>query len=659
MWWTVVRVGILAIGLVLMSAPPTSAKRPPKPPACPGGRFPLSGDALVPGGSVPDAISIDDTQVSIESGCPTATARRKLTRTQTVLHVRWSQCGSLVGPASLVVKLDAATCESLVGRFRARKAKIRRPLTASVEEPADAYGRASAPLPDNAMLVSQGDFDALRQRPDFRSLGKKTTADDKAALDALDAANTQTVTDFLGVNPQLADQYLGGTDPANPNVAPADLDDFAFTFTDDMGAPQTVITHGPHWRMAILADALRTYPTHPNQLRLYDEIYDGLANIDPALQGQYPTPDAASQYALADLVALNASLVSQTDVYLPLVPPAGGLPPPGHPASCAAEEGSGDGTDRSGTGSCLVHKANGVYLNKPWPLKFFATCTKAQGARGTCWDFATTGATELWVAKKYARWVNLSEQHMNFLYKHIWYPSWFGDNGWPPDAMFKIIDTGYTYPFEADWDYNQSLSRSIDTTVPTYHNSCVGYVGAESAFCSDTNHQGEVFCADFGLFRLCAAIGPTVGSSGFAPTVYSELWNGSNPSFSLGLIFWAVGIFQKPVILSIGVPASFGPDANGYVHYVGPHCPVTTSNGMSVCHPASGCECDGGGHSVLVTGLIDNTQLPAGAPAGSGGGYLIVKNSWGNCYGDAGYAYLPYDWVKAYSFGAEVVGDIN
>jgi C1A family cysteine protease len=78
-----------------------------------------------------------------------------------------------------------------------------------------------------------------------------------------------------------------------------------------------------------------------------------------------------------------------------------------------------------------------------------------------------------------------------------------------------------------------------------------------------------------------------------------------------------------------------------------------------VCTPAPGCECDRGGHAVLVNGLVDNTQLPAGAPPGSGGGYLIIKNSWSNCYGDAGYAYLPYDWVKAYALAVEVVGDIN
>ena len=144
------------------------------------------------------------------------------------------------------------------------------------------------------------------------------------------------------------------------------------------------------------------------------------------------------------------------------------------------------------------------------------------------------------------------------------------------------------------------------------------------------------------------------------PTAYSEVWNSANPTLSLGTIFWAVGIFRKPVIYSFAVAPSFYPDANGYVRYNGPHCPVTTgSDGKPVCTTAPGCECDIGGHAVLITGLIDNEDLPAGAPAGSGGGYVIIKNSWGNCYGDAGYAYLPYDWVKAYGMSAMVLGDVN
>lgn len=42
-----------------------------------------------------------------------------------------------------------------------------------------------------------------------------------------------------------------------------------------------------------------------------------------------------------------------------------------------------------------------------------------------------------------------------------------------------------------------------------------------------------------------------------------------------------------------------------------------------------------GGHAVFVVGYQDDVTWP-------GGGYLIVKNSWGSDWGDKGYFYMPY-----------------
>jgi C1A family cysteine protease len=46
-----------------------------------------------------------------------------------------------------------------------------------------------------------------------------------------------------------------------------------------------------------------------------------------------------------------------------------------------------------------------------------------------------------------------------------------------------------------------------------------------------------------------------------------------------------------------------------------------------------------GGHALFCCGYKDDPQY-------DGGGYLIVKNSWGTGFGDKGYVYLPYAYVQ-------------
>lgn len=45
-----------------------------------------------------------------------------------------------------------------------------------------------------------------------------------------------------------------------------------------------------------------------------------------------------------------------------------------------------------------------------------------------------------------------------------------------------------------------------------------------------------------------------------------------------------------------------------------------------------------GGHGVFIVGYQDN-------PLWSGGGYFIIKNSWGTWWGDKGFFYMPYSYL--------------
>ena len=49
-----------------------------------------------------------------------------------------------------------------------------------------------------------------------------------------------------------------------------------------------------------------------------------------------------------------------------------------------------------------------------------------------------------------------------------------------------------------------------------------------------------------------------------------------------------------------------------------------------------------GGHAVLAVGYDDDIRCPNQEERGA----LIIRNSWGSAWGDMGYGYLPYDYVR-------------
>lgn len=54
-----------------------------------------------------------------------------------------------------------------------------------------------------------------------------------------------------------------------------------------------------------------------------------------------------------------------------------------------------------------------------------------------------------------------------------------------------------------------------------------------------------------------------------------------------------------------------------------------------------------GGHAVLVVGFVGGSLDPDG--------YFVVRNSWSAAWGDNGYCYLPYDYVRAHGRSAWVL----
>jgi C1A family cysteine protease len=48
-----------------------------------------------------------------------------------------------------------------------------------------------------------------------------------------------------------------------------------------------------------------------------------------------------------------------------------------------------------------------------------------------------------------------------------------------------------------------------------------------------------------------------------------------------------------------------------------------------------------GGHAIVGVGFSDTYQCPTGAP-----GAFMIRNSWGRSWGEQGYGWIPYDYVR-------------
>ncbi|MEI7830107.1 MAG: C1 family peptidase [Prolixibacteraceae bacterium] len=340
---------------------------------------------------------------------------------------------------------------------------------------------------------------------------------------------------------------------------------------------------------------------------------------------------------------------------------------------------------------------NGLIKNINFPLRPHVTCVRNQANRGTCDAFGMIAAVEAKISVKHGQKMNLSEQDLYMYIKNYWFPI-------PPnygDGVIAIIDvigqmlSGYVFAYENAWDYNPSYSRQ--DLLLSYSHSADGYQGIA---CSDTNHQAEIHERVVGVkkFRdivdtindwvvdpvtnaIDGAIGVVTGQpSGHwvTNTVHSTeeyiedtivYYYETNVVHSSGISVtnvnfiscpaldpnWQVSLgvakfhldHLNPLVLSIVCNEDFMDDnhlcGNGYVNYT----PGFIGNYLDT------------GHTIMICGYVENVNLPAGAPQGSGGGYFIVKNSWGTLKGDNGFYYVPYDYVKDYSSSIIAILDVS
>ena len=89
--------------------------------------------------------------------------------------------------------------------------------------------------------------------------------------------------------------------------------------------------------------------------------------------------------------------------------------------------------------------------------------------------------------------------------------------------------------------------------------------------------------------------------------------------------------------LAAGIPAMFGFTVYSSMAQAG-----TTGQ---IPYPAAGEKIEGG-HAIAAVGYDDNMKIKNTSPGSSETkGALLIRNSWGTGWGNAGYGWFPYDYV--------------
>ena len=555
---------------------------------------------------------------------------------------------------------------------------------------AGAWGPEGTPLPDGFQMIDADAYLAARDSGRLRQVTPAQLQADQATEDAQaekDLADIQAYVASVASDPtappDLAEKLLGVPETVPGELEPTGDGNYRLLLDLPAGNIGSRITLGPRARNRRLAEAIRRYQSRDNKLGLMHQLYAVLPaetrSQTIARLGFLPeeTLDQATAEELDRQIGLIvADQAAIVPFFLP-TQPADILPPAEKPATCEEEYGYPTLAPHSSEliksqlnpDICGGFDTGGIYANLYWPLKYDATCVKDQGKRGTCTVFAIAGAVELMAAKNLKKWANLSEQALYFEVKGRWWPSVYGDGAITHDVWQKMEQTGFRIPLESYWPYNGAPGRIEDKIAHNYLYSCnapnlspnwhyADYTTpGTQLYCSDTVHQGFAACATLKGKLYCGYSSPmepqTGGLGGYRARDEWEIWQQAHPEEAAPIaeIVLANGF---PVVLSFDIPANFREVKSGGSQY------KSGPKGL-VGYYLKKQKIDGG-HAMLLTGYISNEQLAEylpDFPAGSGGGYFIAKNSWSTCFGDAGYAYLPVDWVVRYGWSMTVLSGLT
>ncbi|MGY2896792.1 C1 family peptidase [Deinococcus sp. UYEF24] len=491
-----------------------------------------------------------------------------------------------------------------------------------------AYGAAAPAL---AQTLTPEEF---QRRLDAGEL-TLTRADDAATRRTFSQGRQAQDLATLGDLPDKSDA-LQALLTDTPDAQPTADGDLLIQPLGTDGRPLRLLTLGTGTVAHALVGTQQVSQDPANALEVYRAAYRLLT---PAQQGGLPTPDSLIGKSVTETRAAISSLdraqaeVPGLDGVRSEVPGANGvkgLTPLTIGISEGQQPAAGNGTDA--TGVCAAPSPDGLLSRLRWPLKTFVSPVKDQANRGACWVFSSVGALESRALVTAGTSLDLSEQQFNNLRKLSSKDSDEGD--WPRDALNDLAARGSTLAPESAWTYNPALSRA------NINSGQVGVCTNYSGLCSENVHQNPLSCTVNNGVTYCG-LEPVVYRGGAAQPVAPStmVWDNLHSLSPLPLNVVRTLLYNgTELILSFDTTRDFvNLGKGGY---------LTAVQGRS-----------NGAHAVQVIGYIPDSLAPF-APdvvGGTGGGWFVIKNSWGCTWGDAGYGYLPVRFVQLHGYELDVL----
>ena len=404
------------------------------------------------------------------------------------------------------------------------------------------------------------------------------------------------------------------------------------------GLERPVGVTGPATALQSFASAHRASQQPDNALALYRTLYRLLAD---EVRANLPTPDSLAGQALEAINAARAEADSRLAAWQATHGAARGTQP--RPAGSGGANGRAralalePGAGRDARSTCAPEHLAARYW---FPLQAFLPPVKDQGQRNTCWSFAIAAALEMREQVQSDRMVNLSEQFLINKVRLTWFPNSSVESAGVKSVLDEAVRLGQLLPPESVWTYNPSPNRP---SMSVFTRLCDPYgIGPNKGSCSDSSHQSPLHCTDGRFGRFCAHELIDYRGPGTAASPAKTLWiRGQDFALASYTELLAQGV---PLLAEMQLHPGFSNVRNA-------------GDAPGVVTDFSTTRIDAGGktvssslgqHAVLLVGFLSNDQLAqVGQPSDvPGGGYFIVRNSWGCAFGDSGYAYLPVAYAQ-------------